>query len=863
MKHYFICIFFSISVIFFSCKKSNPATIAIESEVSPSDIGLVTTNKLFNYWDESITFMFDINKGNRALVSADGPLFLHIGLITAISKDENDWKEVTTDWTKNDDAFKLSRQSDGRYSITLKPSEVFKGIDGTDVIKIALVVRNGSGTKIQRNRDGSDIYVDVATKGEVHLSFLKPSTQPTYILTSEKEAYLLDEELAIEVFSTVAGKLSLRIDEVEQETVSNSSQHTFKCKFGTLGVHLITARIEVNGNSYEKKLRIFVNDKPEIAALPIGVNKNGVTIDKEKKTVSFALTAPGKSTIFLLGSFNNFQAESKYVLKQTPDGSTWWLTVADLDFSKKYTYQFLIDGQLRIGDPYSKLVLDPIYDSNLGSSVAELPAYPIQQTTGQVSVLELNGTDYPWKVQNFNKPNAYDLVIYELLTRDFSKQHNFNAIRDSIPYLKHLGINAVELMPVQESEANSTWGYNPSYHLAVDKYYGRANDLKSLIDNLHQSGIAVILDVVLNHAFGQSPLAQLYFEGQTTSSNNVWFNMMPRHPFNVGYDFNHESPYTQTFVKDVLKYWITEFKIDGFRFDLSKGFTQKNTGTAETHVGSWSAYDASRVAIWKNYHDYLKILDPSCYVILEHFGSDQEEQELAAEGMLLWNNLNGNFNEATMGYNSGSKSDLSRLFAESHGFKTANMVSYMESHDEERIQFKNAQYGYADGSYSVKNLATALDRIQAAATFLLTSPGPKMIWQFGEFGYDISIDENGRTGEKPLKWDYLSNISRKHLFEHYAKLIRLKKLNSIFRKATLLSSSLQDGLKYYTISDGNQTVFVIGNFDTVTRAFHITSDLAGSWYDNMTRSNRNWDQNSQITIKPGGYYLLSKTKLIN
>lgn len=863
MRHYFICIFFSISVIFFSCKKSNPATIAIDSEVYPSEIGLVTTNKLFNYWDESITFRFDVNKGNRALVSADGPLFLHIGLITATSKDENDWKEVATDWTKNDEAFKLIRQSDGRYSITLKPSEVFKGIAGTDVIKIALVVRNGSGTKIQRNKDGADIYVDVATKGEVHLSFLKPSTQPTYILTSEKEAYLLNEELAIEVLSTVAGKLSLRIDQVEQETVSNSSQHTFKCKFGTVGVHLITARIEVNGKIYEKQLRVFVNDKPEIAALPIGVNKNGVTIDKEKKTVSFALTAPGKSTIFLLGSFNNFQAESKYVLKQTPDGSTWWLTVAELDFSKKYTYQFLIDGQLRIGDPYSKLVLDPMYDSNLGISVADLPAYPIQQTTGQVSVLELNGADYPWKVQKFNKPNAYDLVIYELLTRDFSKQHSFNAIRDSIPYLKRLGINAVELMPVQESEANSTWGYNPSYHLAVDKYYGRPNDLKSLIDNLHQAGIAVILDVVLNHAFGQSPLAQLYFEGQTTSSNNVWFNMMPRHPFNVGYDFNHESPYTQTFVKDVLKYWIKEFKIDGFRFDLSKGFTQKNSGTAETNVGSWSAYDASRVAIWKNYHDYLKILDPSCYVILEHFGSDQEEQELAAEGMLLWNNLNGNFNEATMGYNTGSKSDLSRLFGESHGFKTANMVSYMESHDEERIQFKNAQYGYADGSYSVKNLATALDRTQAAATFLLISPGPKMIWQFGEFGYDISIDENGRTGEKPLKWNYLEDISRKRLFNHYAKLIRLKKANPIFRKATLLSSSLQDGLKHYNISDGNQTVLVIGNFDTVTRAFQITSALAGSWYDNMSRSNLNWDQNSHITIKPGGYYLLSKTKLIN
>lgn len=863
MRHYFICIFFSISVIFFSCKKSNPATIAIESEVSPSEIGLVTTNKLFNYWDEPITLFFDVNMGNRAFVSTDESLFLHIGLITDTSKDENDWKEVATDWSKNDEAFKLSRLADGRYSITLKPSGVFKGIDGSQVNKIALVLRNDSGTKIQRNKDGSDIYVDIATKGEANLTFLKPSTQPTYILTAEKEAYLLNEELAIEVLSTVAGKLTLSIDQVVQETVNNSSQHTFKCKFGSVGLHLITARIEGNGKSFEKQLRVFVNDKPEIAVLPPGLNKNGITIDQEKKTVSFALTAPGKSTIFLLGSFNSFQAESKYVLKQTPDGTTWWLTVADLDFSEKYTYQFLIDGQLRIADPYSNLVLDPIYDSSLGNSIPDLPAYPMQHTAGQVSILELNRAEYIWKVQNFNKPNPYDLVIYELLTRDFSRQHNFNAIHDSIPYLKRLGINAVELMPVQESEGNSSWGYNPSYHLALDKYYGRANELKSLIDNLHQAGIAVILDVVLNHAFGQSPLAQLYFEGQTTSSNNIWFNMMPRHPFNVGYDFNHESPYTQTFVKDVLKYWIKEFKIDGFRFDLSKGFTQKNTGTSDSNVASWSAYDPSRVAIWKSYHDYLKILDPSCYVILEHFGSDQEEQELAAEGMLMWNNLNRSFNEATMGYNTDAKSDLSRLFAESHGFQTPNMVSYMESHDEERIQFKNANYGYVDGSYSVKNLATALDRIQVAATFLLASPGPKMIWQFGEFGYDISIDENGRTGEKPLKWNYLADISRKRLFDHYAKLIQLKKANPIFRRATLLSFSLKDGLKHYTMTAGNQILFVIGNFDTVTREFQITEALAGSWYDNMAQSNLNWAKNSQITIKPGGFYLLSKTKLIN
>ncbi|UIR56405.1 1,4-alpha-glucan-branching protein [Sphingobacterium sp. SRCM116780] len=863
MKHYLICIFFIVSILFFGCKKNNLPSESQEEEVTPSGIGLVTSNQLFNYWDESITFFFDLNKGNRALVSTNETLYLHLGLITTASKDEHDWKEVATDWSKNVDAYKLIRQSDGRYAITLNPSQIFKGVNGNEVMKIALLVRNATGTKVLRNKDGSDIYVPVATKNKAALIFLKPNTQPTYVLGTEQESYLLNEELAIEVLSNVQGKLSLSIDQVLQESVNGALKHTFTCKLGRVGLHLITARIEANGKIFEEKLQVFVNDKPVIAELPLGVKKNGITIDKQKKEVSFALTAPGKLNVFLLGSFNNYQAESKYVLKQTPDGNTWWLTLTDFDFSKKYTYQFLIDGQLKIADPYSNLILDPINDTGIGSTITDLPAYPTNQTQGNVSVLELNKEEYVWKVQNFNKPNPYDLVVYELLTRDFSKEHNFVSIRDSIPYLKRLGINAVELMPIQESEGNSSWGYNPSYHLALDKYYGRENELKSLIDNLHQQGIAIIVDVVLNHAFGQSPLAQLYFENGATSSSNIWFNTVARHPYNVGFDFNHESPFTQTFVKDVLKYWMEEFKVDGFRFDLSKGFTQKNSGTSDNNVASWSAYDASRIAIWKNYHDYLKTLDPNCYVILEHFAADEEERELAAEGMLLWNNLNGRFNEATMGYNTESKSDLSRLFAESHGFETPNLVSYMESHDEERIQFKNAQYGAIDGSYSVKNLATALDRNKVAATFLLTSPGPKMIWQFGEFGYDISIDENGRTGEKPLKWDYLKNSSRKGLFDHYAKLIRLKKANSIFRKATLLSSSLQDGLKYYVMTDGNQKVLVIGNFDVVDRQLTITTTLSGTWYDNMNQSNLNWSTNNHITIKPGEYYLLSKTKLTN
>src|SRR5690606_27934258 len=152
---------------------------------------------------------------------------------------------------------------------------------------------------------------------------------------------------------------------------------------------------------------------------------------------------------------------------------------------------------------------------------------------GIVSVLSLNNTAYNWQTTTFNRPDALDLVIYELHVRDFLDQRNYKTLRDSISYLKRLGVNAVELMPVQEFEANSSWGYNPSFHFALDKYYGTTNELKAFIDECHQEGIAVILDMVLNHAFGQSPMVRLYQQSGSLT-NNPWFNITPTHPYNVG-----------------------------------------------------------------------------------------------------------------------------------------------------------------------------------------------------------------------------------------------------------------------------------------------------------------------------------------
>ncbi len=115
--------------------------------------------------------------------------------------------------------------------------------------------------------------------------------------------------------------------------------------------------------------------------------------------------------------------------------------------------------------------------------------------------------------------------------------------------------------------------------------------MKRFIDECHRHGIAVIQDMVLNHSYGQSPLVRLYWDKQNNrpSAQNPWYNPVSPNPvYSWGYDFNHESEATKIFVDRVNRYWLTEYKVDGFRFDFTKGFT--NT------PGDGSAYDAARIA---------------------------------------------------------------------------------------------------------------------------------------------------------------------------------------------------------------------------------------------------------------------------
>jgi hypothetical protein len=164
----------------------------------------------------------------------------------------------------------------------------------------------------------------------------------------------------------------------------------------------------------------------------------------------------------------------------------------------------------------------------------------------------------------------------------------------------------------------------------------------------------------------------------------------------------------------------------------------------------------------------------------------------------------------------------------------------MESHDEERAAYKQIQWG--NGKLKT-DLTARMSQLSANAAFFFTVPGPKMIWQFGEMGYDISIEENGRTGRKPIKWDYLDVPQRKQLHDTYTKLIALRMDHpEMFTSTATLQWKVTDtdweNGRFLTLSDadGTKQVVVIGNFTNTAITTNATFPKTGIWYNYMNSS---------------------------
>lgn len=815
---------------------------------------IIWTEPAFPTDQELVTVFFDATKGTAGLANCNCDVFVHTGVITSESNSNSDWKYVFTAWGQANPDWKMTPVSGqpNVYSWDITPTirQRYNVTDPTEIIeKLAFVFRNANGSLEGKDVGGADIFYDVQQDSGVFTAgFVSPST--TSVFTS------IGEMIQVSGASNQPADLSL-YDNGNLLTSTNGTSIDFVINVAVNGTHVVELRANNGTETLTSSFTyVSVGDSP-IASLPNGVEA-GINYLNDSE-ITFVLVAPNKQNVFLLGDFNDWQLNTNYQLNRTPDGIFWWIKVSGLTPGQTYAFQYLVDGQIRIGDPYSDLILDPNNDAWVDPAVfPNMHPYPSGKTTGIVSLCQPGAEAYPWQVDNFVRPTQGNLVIYEMLMRDFLAM-DYASLQGLLDYFDELGITAIELMPVNEFDGNNSWGYNPTYHYALDKYYGSPETFRSFIDECHARGIAVILDVVFNHAHERNPLAMLYWNQSAfrPAANNPWLNEEATHAFNVFFDFNHESFYTREYFKKVLRHWLNDYHVDGFRFDLSKGLTQNTNGPFDA-----GAYDAKRIETIKIYADQVWDSSPGAYVILEHFTANAEEIELANYGCMLWSGFNPHdqYLEAAMGY----PANFSTVSYKERGWTKPHLVAYMESHDEERMVFKNINYGNSNGGYNVKNLSTALDRVELANTFFYTVPGPKMLWQFGELGYDysintcddgVTIDPNCRLAMKPVRWDYTSAPDRVDIYNNVRALLHLRNNYDAFQTSNF-TIDVDQYWKTIHLNHPSMNVAVLGNFNVTNETFNPKFQHTGTWYEYFTGQTLEvTDVNANLTFSPGEYRL--------
>lgn len=813
----------------------------------------ITSDPVFPTIDDNITITYDATQGNGVLKGVS-PVYAHMGLITNESTSPSDWKWVATTWASTTAPAQMMADGPDRWKKIFNIRTFFNIPPGVTVLRLAFVFRNASGSIVGRAADGSDIFYDVyPVNGPLATRLLQP-TAPVFLLKT-------GDQIPVWAAASKSGDLFL-YDNGQEMAKSVGKTLTTILTAGSPGLHRVNF-VAVAGSERDTSFFSYIipenltrQDPP--AGTELGVQYTGNT------SARLTLYAPGKQVIYAVGDFSNWEVLPAYQMRQSNDGNTWWIDVSNLPANRVTRYQFLADGTLRIADPLSELVLDPWNDPFIpAATYPNLPAYPTGLAKGIVSVLHPGKTPFNWQATNYKRPKKTHLTIYELLIRDFVATRNYQTLVDTLDYLERLGINAIELMPVNEFDGNLSWGYNPAFHKALDKFYGSPEAFKTFVDECHKRNIAVIVDVVFNHVTGSSPLAQLYWDAANNrpAASNPWLNPTARHDFNVFNDFNHESAATKNYTKNCLKYWLNEYKIDGFRFDLSKGFTQKNTIGS---VSNWGVYDASRIAIWKDYNSFIASVDPTAYVILEHFANNDEEKELAANGMMLWGNMHGAYKEVALGYAAGTGTSLNGISYKDRGWAQPHLVGYMESHDEERIAVECLSFGNNVGGNNVKTLPVALKRMEMLTNLLYTVPGPKMLWQFGELGYDFSINycENGtvnpncRVGNKPIRWDYYQNASRRRLYDVTAALLHLRHSYDAFESTNFQLGIGAGRVRTVRLIGSNLKVYVMANTELTPQTVTANFPNTGTWYEYY--SGRTLDvtaTNLSVSLQPGEFRL--------
>ncbi len=787
--------------------------------------------------EKNLKIYFHTNLSGKQELQNAKDLYAHIGVTLASAP--TTWTHVKGDWNSNTPDKKFTKINDSLWELNIGDLRSYFSLkDNEDIAKIAIIARLATGAGNGYGQT-DDYFIDVVPEG-MQLSLNTDGTTPFAFHGARTVAFIVNATRSCDLSLTINGKQAGKV---------NGNQLKVSYDFTPINTPYDIVATAKNGNEIlTESMRISCLPLSAQKAYPGNIPRQGA-VKNTDGTITFCIAAPGKTNAVLVGAWTDYAVESAGVMNYTDyQGQRYfWTTTSQRLADNEYLpYYYLIDGMTCVADPYAHLILDPYSDRYLPASCFEnMPEYPEDKVPANTMLAVYRGDidNYDWDnaTTEFKVPDHRSLTIYELLLRDFtgdgSDQNGksfgtFRLAKEKVDYLSSLGVNAVELMPVMEFNGNNSWGYNTNFYMALDKAYGTPEDMRDFIAECHHHGIAVILDIVFNQSDGLAPWYQMY----GGSANNPFYNASAPHAYSVLNDWNQDNPIVKQHWKDVLRYWLDAYKVDGFRFDLVKGL-----GSNDSYSSGTDGYNPSRVALMKELHAAIAEIKPDAIHINELLGSEKEDNENGADGQLAWSNVSQSCYDYATARPGGSSAGMNGFIATNRGRQIGQTVDYAESHDEPRIASKMRTTNTRECDASVAYTAThpkssSVRRLGSVAAHLLLTPGNKMIWQFGEIAAD---DPQGTDLDKlraiTPKWNQMTNNMRGALLENYRQLIHLRKLNpEMFNgeDATCTLSGFNNSLesvRTIRITGGNKEIIaffnpaVSGNAKTVmVTGSHLT-----------------------------------------
>ncbi|GGA63132.1 1,4-alpha-glucan branching enzyme [Neiella marina] len=552
-------------------------------------------------------------------------------------------------------------------------------------------------------------------------------------------------------------------------------------------------------------------------------------------------TAPHAVAVQLVGDFTDWEA-TPIALTAIPSGKFWYCKYPLTD----------TDQRPRDGQSYQFRVK---YSDNGSWFYYQDPAARRLEHTGLSGKSQVSDSTYVWQDQDWQRPGWEYYAIYQLHPLRFSGRHPtlkpLQTVRAELPdYIVKTKATAIQLLPVNAFAGNVSWGYNGTFFFAIEESYGSPDDLKALVDSAHQHGMAVILDIVLNHIGNRDNVLWQLDKDEYVSGDTAWGPML-----------NFGSDVTRHFLINSIVYLAREYHIDGFRFDMTHILHQGHTWANHVrYPGKTSGWN-----FIKELRHRVKQIDPNILLIAEELPDNWyvTKEQCHSNWAGDWHGPYDSqwcdsFHDHAKAVLAGGHLDQLKRVLTNFGDNWQDAVNYTESHDEVGNEDKRvAKIGRNGMGWNMS---------QIAASLTIFSRGIPMIFMGQEGGEWMQFGQNGQPEGGGSWWDHRLSLTtyetmpyQQKILHWYRRMFEIRSNNmAAFAWGNIAICHIHNdnGIAAFTRADGRYLIVL--NFGPTTW-WHYNVGVAGFYKElantswpafniwDFTEASRHGDEHHQIS----------------